>query len=69
MHPMCTEQGISIQSRGATGSEWPTAEEKSPQPAKATLTATLGADASLRLLYSAVTLGKKKLAWAWHIAR
>ena len=39
MHPMCTEQAISIQSREATGSEWPTAEEKSPQPAKATLTA------------------------------
>lgn len=69
MHTPCAlSKALASRQEEQLAQSGPQLRRKALQPAKATLTATLGADASLRLLYSAVTLGKK-LAWAWHIAR
>ena len=59
IHPTCTEQGIRIQSRETTG--WVAhAEEKSPQPAKATLAAPTQ---PLWVLTS--VSGSSTLLWRW----
>ena len=59
IHPTCTEQGIRIQSRETTG--WVAhAEEKSPQPAKATLAAPTP---PLWVLTS--VSGSSTLLWRW----